>query len=58
MDLKYKAHVYDPKNKTAILWLEDVEKFQLDNLFTIVDKEEKEKQINSSSKEMMSELGM
>ncbi len=56
--MKYKAHVHDRKNKTVILWLEEVEDFQLENLLTIVGKDEKEKQVDSSSEVMMDELGM
>jgi len=56
--MKYKAHVHDRSNKTVILWLEEVEESQLETLLTIVGKEEKDREIDSSTKAMMDELGM
>lgn len=56
--MKYKAHVHDRSNKTVILWLEEVEESQLETLLTIVGKEEKDREIDSSIKVMMDELGM
>ncbi len=58
MDLKYKAHVHNKNNKTVILWLEEVEEDQLENLLSHVGKNKTEKQVDSSSKIMMSELGL